>query len=35
LPDALILAREGLDSGAGYRKLEELREASNGVRSAE
>lgn len=35
LPDALILAREGLDSGAGYRKLEELREASNGVRSDE
>ncbi len=35
LPDALILAREGLDSGAGYRKLEELREASSGVRSDE
>lgn len=31
LPEALTLAREGVDSGAGLRKLEELREASNGV----
>jgi anthranilate phosphoribosyltransferase len=29
LPDALELARDGLDSGAGIRKLEELRAASN------
>ncbi len=31
LPEALALAREGLDSGAGSRKLEELRAASNSV----
>ncbi len=29
LPEAMALAREGLDSGAGARKLDELREASN------
>ncbi len=29
LPEALELAREGLDSGAGILKLEELKEASN------
>jgi len=31
LPEGLVLARDSLDSGAGYRKLEELREASNDV----
>ncbi|MCJ7630450.1 MAG: anthranilate phosphoribosyltransferase [Longimicrobiales bacterium] len=31
LPEALALAREGLDSGAGSRKLEELKAASNSV----
>ncbi|MFH1764151.1 MAG: anthranilate phosphoribosyltransferase [Gemmatimonadota bacterium] len=31
LPEALGLAREGLDSGAGLRKLEELKAASNSV----
>jgi anthranilate phosphoribosyltransferase len=31
LPEALVLAAEGLDSGAGLRKLEELRQASNSV----
>jgi anthranilate phosphoribosyltransferase len=31
LPESLALAREGLDSGAGVRKLEALREASNTV----
>jgi anthranilate phosphoribosyltransferase len=31
LPEALALARESLDSGAGLRKLEALREASNGA----
>jgi anthranilate phosphoribosyltransferase len=29
LPEAMEMARESLDSGAGYRKLEVLREASN------
>jgi len=29
LPESLELARESLDAGAGYRKLEELRQASN------
>ena len=31
LPQALDIAREGLDSGAGMLKLEELRSASNSV----
>lgn len=31
LPGALVLAEEGLDTGAGLRKLEELRDASNAV----
>ena len=31
LPESLEVAREVLDTNAGYRKLEELREASNGV----
>jgi anthranilate phosphoribosyltransferase len=31
LPECLVLAREGLESGAGLAKLRELREASNGV----
>jgi anthranilate phosphoribosyltransferase len=31
LPESLELARESLDTGAGYRKLAELREASNEV----
>jgi len=29
LPESLELARESMDTGAGYRKLEELRDASN------
>jgi anthranilate phosphoribosyltransferase len=32
LPEAMALAGEGLDSGVGMRKLEELREASNTIR---
>lgn len=32
LPESLVLAEEGLDSGAGARKLQELREASNKAR---
>lgn len=31
LPESLEVAREVLGTNAGYRKLEELREASNGV----
>jgi len=31
LPEAMDLARESLDTGAGYRKLGDLREASNAV----
>jgi anthranilate phosphoribosyltransferase len=31
LPEAMALASESLDSGAGYAKLEELREATNTV----
>jgi anthranilate phosphoribosyltransferase len=31
LPEALETARETLESGAGFRKLEALREASNAV----
>jgi len=31
LPEALELARESVDSGAAYRKLEALRDASNGA----
>ena len=31
LPEAMVLAEEGLDSGVGLKKLEELREASNSV----
>ena len=31
LPEALRLAQEGLDSGAGSKKLKELRSASNSV----
>ena len=31
LPECLALAEEGLESGAGIRKLEELRAASNGA----
>jgi anthranilate phosphoribosyltransferase len=29
LPEAMALARESLDSGAGFRKLQELQDASN------
>jgi anthranilate phosphoribosyltransferase len=29
LPEAMALARESLDSGAGFRKLQELKDASN------
>ena len=31
LPESLALAREALESGAGLRKLNELKEASNAV----
>lgn len=31
LPESMELARESLDSGAGYRKLEALKDASNGA----
>jgi anthranilate phosphoribosyltransferase len=31
LPEAMALAAESLDSGAGYAKLEELKEATNAV----
>jgi len=31
LPEAMVLAEEALDSGVGFEKLEDLREASNSV----